>query len=92
METRIYLDESDIKAYKKLNRIDNFASACRGPFFLKAILVTKYEETKADFFRGIAKKYGVPKGSNVGINGVLYYAEIELPAGVRIENKKPKKK
>ena len=76
MVFKLEMTVEEIKRYKKLNRVTNMAQFCRGPFFVKAFLMSRMEEARAEFFRYVFGSRKIAPG-DVSINGAMYFIKYE---------------
>ena len=68
MKKTIRMNEKEIAAFRKMNRKENLFRACRGPFWLKAWLVSRFEEAKAEMFIMLQDNYGIKQNVNISTN------------------------
>lgn len=76
MVFKLEMTDEEIKRYKKLNRATNMAQFCKGPFFVRAALMSRMEEMRADFFRFVFSSRKIAPGDMI-INSSMYILEYE---------------
>ena len=68
MKKTIRMNEKEIAAFRKMNRKENLSQACRGPFWLRAWLISRFEEAKAEMFIMLRANYGIKPDVNISMN------------------------
>ena len=72
MKKTIKMNEKEIAMFRKMNRKENLSGTCIGPFWLKAWLMSRFQEAKAEMFIMLQVNYGIKPDVNISMSGNDY--------------------